>query len=337
MSKRCLLYAAALCLAASTAWAADVVKTTQSSISGKVVQMSAMEVNIEQNAVSKTIPVNEIEWIRYDDEPASMSTVRTAVEAGRYEDAQTALEKINPAELDRAEVKQDLEFYKAFVAARLAMAGNTNVAEAGKLMAVFVRNNSGNYHYLKGCEIVGDLLVAVGKYGPAQQYYGEMAKAPWPDYKMRANVAVGWALLAEGKAAEAAKAFQEVLDTEAKGDLADRQKLAASLGKARCLAEAKQFDEAIKLVEGIIAKADPEAVDVHAQAYNTLGVAYRKAGKPKDAVLAFLHTDTLYFSTPKYHIEALENLAQLWNEVQKPERAAEAARTLSERYNRSSN
>jgi tetratricopeptide (TPR) repeat protein len=337
MSTRYAFGAAVLCLAASTAFAADVVKTKQSSVAGHVTQMSAVEVTVEQGAITKRIAVNEIEWIRYEEEPASMTTARTAIEAGRFEDAQTTLEKVNVAEIDRAEVKQDVEFYKALVASRLALAGNTNIKEAGKLMAAFVRTNTGNYHYLQGCEMVGDLLVAVGNFAAAQQYYEQLGKAPWADYKMRANVAIGRSLLAEGKAAEAAKAFQAILDSDSKGELAEQQKLAATLGKARCLAEAKQIDEAIKLAEGIIAKADPEAVDVNAQAYNTLGVAYRKAGKPKDAVLAFLHTDTLYYAVPVYHIEALENLVQLWNELQKPERAAEATRTLTERYNRTSN
>lgn len=335
MSKCCVILAAVVALTVTAARAADIVKTTQTSVAGRVTQMSAQEVTVEQGAIVKTIPVNQIEAIYYDEEPASMKTARTAIDAGRLEDALATLQKINEADLERKEIKQDLEFYKALASAKLALAGNTNIKEAGKLMAGFVKNNTGNYHYLQGCEIVGDLLVAVGNYAAAQQYYGELAKTPWPDYQMRARVAIGWAQLAEGKPTEAAKSFQSVIDMEAKGEMADRQKLAATLGKARCLAESKQTDEAVKLVEGIIAKADPEQTDLHAQAYNTLGIAYRKAGRPKDAVLAFLHTDSLYFTTPKYHIEALENLVQLWTELQKTERAAEATRTLSERYNRS--
>jgi tetratricopeptide (TPR) repeat protein len=337
MNKRSVICAAALWLLASTAGASDVVKTTTTSMSGSITEMSALEVSLEQGSATKKIPVNEIEAIYYDNEPAPIKAARVAVDAGRYEDALAMLEKINPAELERAEIKQDLEYYKALAAARVALASNTKIIEAGKLMVAFVRTNSGNYHYLKGCEIVGDLVVASGNYAAAQQFYGELAKAPWPDYKMRANVAIGWAALAEGKAEEAAKAFQNVLDTDAKGEAADRQKLTATLGKARCLALSNKTDEAIKLAEGIIAKSDPEQAEVQAQAYNTLGVAYRKAGRPKDAALAFLHTDTLYHSASKYHVEALENLAQVWNELKRPERVTEVNKTLSERYNRSSN
>jgi len=334
MSLRGIIVAAAVGLTASVAGADDLIKTTTTSVGGRVTQMSAQEVTVEKGAVVKTLPVNEVEAIYYDEEPASMKTARTALEAGRYEDARDTLAKINPADIDRKEIKQDLEFYKALVASRLALASSAGIKEAGTQMAAFVKNNSGNYHYLQGCEIVGDLLVALGSYAVSQQFYGELAKAPWPDYKMRAGVAIGWAQLAEGKPEEAAKTFDGVLAIDAKGDLAERQKLAATLGKARCLAETKQTDAAVKLAEGIIAQAAAEQTDIHAQAYNTLGIAFRKAGRPKDAVLAFLHTDTLYFTVPKYHIEALENLAQLWNDLQKPERAIEVTRTLTERYNR---
>lgn len=336
MNKRSVICAAALWLLASTAGASDVVKTTTTSMSGRVTEMSAVEVSLESGVTTKKIPVHEIEAIYYDNEPAPMKTARAAIDAGRYEDALTMLERINAGELERAEIKQDLEFYKALAAARIALASNSKIAEAGALMVAFVRANTGNYHYLKGCEVVGDLLVASGKYAAAPQFYGELAKAPWPDYKMRANVAIGWAVLAEGKAAEAAKAFQNVLDTDATGEAAERQKLTATLGKARCLALANKTDDAIKLAQAIIAKTDPEQVEIQAQAYNTLGVAYRKAGRPKEAALAFLHTDTLYYSAAKSHVEALENLAQLWTELKRPERVAEVNRTLSERYNRSS-
>jgi tetratricopeptide (TPR) repeat protein len=182
--------------------------------------------------------------------------------------------------------------------------------------------------------MVGDLLVASGKFDTAQTYYGRLAKAPWPDYQMRAGIALGKAQLAEKKTDEALQSFETVLKTSAKGPQADRQRLAATLGKSRCLAMVKKSDEAVRLAESVIAQADPEESNLLAEAYNALGVAYREAGRPKDALLAFLHVDVLYFTSRADHIEALENLITLWNEVQKPERAADAVQILKERYNK---
>ena len=72
-----------------------------------------------------------------------------------------------------------------------------------------------------------------------------------------------------------------------------------------------------------------------ARAYNALGTALRKAGKPYDALLAFLHVDILYFASPEDHAEALANLAALWHEVHKTDRAIQAQETLRKRYKNS--
>ncbi len=336
MSGRRVILAAGIWLAASALVLADTIKTSSTTITGKITEVSPTQVTIEQRSGGeKQLPVNQIETVFYDDEPTLLKTARTAVAAGRYEDALTALEKVDAAEIKRPEVKQDLQFLKALASAKLAMAGSGGIAEAGSAMASFVSSNPTSFHYLKAAEVVGDLLVAAGKAEAAQRYYGEVAKAPWPDYQMRAGVAIGRAQLTEGKPGEAMKTFQQVLDTEAQGELAEQQRLAATLGKARCLNQSGKADETIALVQGVIEKAEPETTELHAKAYNILGAAHRKAGRPKEALMAFLHTDVLYFTSPEDHAEALRNLAELWKELQKPDRAAEAEQILKERYRQS--
>jgi tetratricopeptide (TPR) repeat protein len=177
--------------------------------------------------------------------------------------------------------------------------------------------------------------VAAGNYSKAEEYYARLAKAPWPDYKMRAQIAMGRALLAQGKTAEANKAFDEVVINEAPGDLAESQRMAAKVGKARCLAAADKTDQAIKTLEDIIAKADADNTELHALAYNALGSSLRKAGKSKEALLAYLHVDLLYSSIPEAHAEALANLEQLFNELHKPVHAKEVRAVLDDRYKNS--
>ena len=116
------------------------------------------------------------------------------------------------------------------------------------------------------------------------------------------------------------------------GKEAEQAKLAASLGKASALAGAGKTDEAVKLIDEIIAKADPENQELHARAYDELGNCYRAAGKKKDAIIAFLHVDLLYSRFPEQHAEALANLAALFAEDGKAERAAAARATLKEKY-----
>lgn len=318
----------------SVAMAVDRVKTTERTLTGKVIEMSALEVTIEKESARTPIAVNEIVSIAWDGEPSSVGTARAAMIAGRYEDVLQSIEKVKLDQLKRPEVLQEVEFFKALASARLALAGNGDVGEAESLMLAFGKKYNQNYHYLEACEYLGDLLVAKGLPDRAEGFYGQLAKAPWPAYKMKAGVKIGKAQLAQGKAEDALKSFQAVLDDPTEGEEAEQRRLPATVGKARCLAAAAKHDEAIAMINGVIDKADPEEVELLAEAYNALGLAHRQAGRTKDAIMGFLHVDLLYFGTPAEHITSLENLIQLWNEVQKPERADKAAEILKERYNR---
>jgi hypothetical protein len=349
MNKRFLPPALALWLAAAAAaWGADTVKTFEKTVAGRIKGMSGLAVTVEPitGGLDQEIPVNEIDVIFYEDEPTLLKTGRTGIDAGRYNDALDALERINAQDITRREILQDLQYYKALCKAKMALNGEGDIMAAGKAMADWVKANDGNYHYLAGCEVVGDLLVAAGKYDVAEPYYGQLAKVRWPDYQMRAGVKLGEAQLAAARTADkedekqkslaqALKSFDAVLGMQAGGALAEAEKLAATLGKARCLAEGGKADEAVALATKVIAQGNPEDHELHSGAYTALGIAHRKAGNTKDALLAFLHVDVLYHTSPRDHIEALRNLVDLWNEVQKPERAAEAAAILRERYNRS--
>jgi len=345
MRKSCLaLLVLAVCLSAQWARAFDTVRTTKEVVYGNVVKMSPQQVVVEKGTggLTQEIPVNEIVMIYYDDDPTLLKTARGHLLEGRYEDALAALERINPAQITLPEIKQDVEYYTAYCKAQLALGGSGDVAEAGKQMYAFVKNNTGSYHWLEANEIVGDLLVANGQFAQAVAFYDAVAQAPWPDFKMRAGVAKGNALLAEAaslsgqqaaeKLNQAWQTFEQVLALNAPGELAAAQRMAATLGKARVLAAQQKFDEALQLVQPVIANGDPENTELMARAYNTLGTALRRAGKPKDAALAFLHTHLLYFAIPDAHAEALFNLAQLWDELKMPERAVEARTLLSQRY-----
>ena len=115
------------------------------------------------------------------------------------------------------------------------------------MMKVFADANQDNYHYFEASEVVGDLLVAVRQYAQAAKYYERLDKAPWPDYQMRAGVASGRALLAQGKLAEAQKAFEKVAANDAEGDLAQGQRVQARLGLAGVLVAEKKPDDAVKI------------------------------------------------------------------------------------------
>jgi len=347
MHKRLVAVAALWLIPAAAAVAVDNlrIKSKPAPIRGTIMKMSPYSVGIDTTGagVTEDYPVNEIKEIIFEGEPPDMTGARRDVMDGRYEDALEALGKINPNTLTREVIKQDLAFYKAFCKAKMALAGQGGVAvtDAGNDMVQFANApaNANNYHILEANEVLGDLLVLAQKYAAAADCYQKLETAPWPDYKMKAGVLVGRALLAQGKAEEALAKFEQVLALQAPGPQGDAQRLAARLGKAACLAQSNppKVDEAVSLIEGVLETASAEDQELHAYAYNTLGNIYKKAGNPKAAILAFLHVHLIYFSVGDAHAEALYNLAQLWSQVSppKPEEAAKARDLLKKQYQNS--
>jgi len=324
-------------LPASPARAVDQVKTANDSLLGTVKSVSPLAVVVEErNGTSREVPVNEIKSISFDEEPAVLKTARANIEAGRYEDGLSALADLNPAEISRREIVQDVEYYKAYSAAQLALVGGGNIAEVGRMLLGFVNAQNNSYHYLDAQMLFGDLAGAAGNPQAAQNAYKTVGqKAPWPDYRARAAVALGQSYLSEEKYAEASNWFKVALNTPDTVPGIQACKLSATLGEARCLAASGKLDQAIEMVQNIIKQADAEDSQLLAEAYNAMGASYRAGNRPKDALLAFLHVHLVYFNSPPNHIEALQNLVDLWEEEKMPERAEEAARVLRDRYKRS--
>jgi tetratricopeptide (TPR) repeat protein len=325
----------------AASWAADTITPASGKLfAGHVIRMTAQEIEVEtgrgDTATTKTIPVNEIKSIAFEDEPRALTAARNHMNQEEYDQAEQYLDKLTVDEANqRPEVAADIEFYKALWAARQAQGGNGEIADAAGAVEAFAQKYRTNYHYLEACELAGTLLVAERKYARAETYYAELAKAPWEDFKMRAGIGAGRALLAQAKTAAALKAFEEVLANTSTSDAAKAQRLAAKLGQARCLAAMKRTAEAIKIAQEIIDQADPDNTDLLAEAYNTLGTALRKTGHAKEAMLAFLHVDVLYDSVPDLHAEALANLVELFNEMHKPDHAGICEQKLKRDYKNS--
>ncbi len=325
----------------SSAWALDSVvgKTTTS---GDVKSVSPTVVVVEKPGAGPVdIPVNEIRTIRFTGEPPQLNLLRGAVLAGNYEAGLRTLENdaLDPAKAERIEVRQEIEFYRALAKARLAMASGDAAAlrEAGPLMVDFVTTHKGSWHILEANQVLGDLYVAIGDNPKAIEQYKQLEGAPWADVKAQGSVARGRVLEKTGDFAGAQQAYQLGLDATASDDspTAKAQNLAATVGKASCMAQTGDAAGGIEMLQKVIAEADPENSELHAVAYTTLGNCYRKSGKDKDALLAFLHVDVLYYVYPQYHAEALYNLTSLWKTAGKPDRSLQAQKLLAERYSSS--
>ena len=72
-----------------------------------------------------------------------------------------------------------------------------------------------------------------------------------------------------------------------------------------------------------------------AQIYNALGDVQAKAGRLKEAMMAYLHTQLLFASEPDSHAEALFHLAEIWPQLEQTDRANQSRETLKSRYRNS--
>ncbi len=297
---------------------------------GTIVKMSPSEVTIDVSGIQRAIPVNEIKRVSYGDDPAELRRAREAAQAGRYEEVGQEMAKIGA--VTREVIKQDIEYYKAFAAAKMSLAGQGDRNLAIRALKTFIDANSGNYHYFEAVEVFGDLAMAAGRPDIAAAEYAKIAAAPWPDYKMRAAVLEAQSLLAQKKFPEALTKYETVANASITTPEATKQKVFANIGRAVCLAETGKPQEGIKLVEEIIAKEDPRDMQLFGKAYNALGTCYVASKQPKEALLAYLHTDILFYGASDAHAEALYHLSRLWTEVNKSDRAVQARNLLKDRY-----
>ncbi len=324
--------AAWACSAPARAQDADTVRTTSFTVQGKVSGVSRDQVTVDLSGAQKIVDVRQVVTITFGGEPSDLTLAR--MNAGAHQDrrALDSLEKIDVAAIRRDEVRRDVEFYKALCKANLAMGGDGSIRDAGNLMLDFVQKNPNSHHYYQACEVLGGLLVEVGNYAVAEKYYGEIAKAPWEDFRLRARRLVGQTQLAQKDFAKAIATFDQVSAAAASDADSNHQKMLARIGKALGLAETNQSKQAVQMLQAIVKDVDDGQLEYFALAYNALGKCYEKAGQPHDAILAYLHVDILCAQLPGPHAEALASLVPLWREVGDVERSDETLARLKQLY-----
>src|SRR5688572_10356231 len=192
--------------------------------------MTRDKVTLEAGAVSREIAVKDIVRITFKEDPLELSNARNHVLQKKYNEALTELKKLDGQRGDRPYVRQDIEYYKALCLCRLAMSEGGDKAAASDAMLAFVTRAPQSYHFYEAAEVLGDLAMASGKWADAARYYGPIASAKWPDYQLRANYAIGRALIGEKQYEQALEKFQTVINSGESTAEALRQKSLAGVG-----------------------------------------------------------------------------------------------------------
>ena len=332
----CLLLALAPLASRVSAQVQDQVFESGTPTRCSILEVSRDSLRVSDKGQQRDIPVNTIRKVVFGNEPNELKSARDRVRDGRYEAALEVLQKLDVSSVKRDLVKRDVAYFRAVLRARLAMSTSGNKKQAHDALFAFIQQNPQTHHYYEAAQVLGDLSMSREDYQKATVYYAAIAKAPWVDYQMRAQVLQARAQLAQGSIDAALATFEKVNTSGENPPAAIDQKLEASIGKAICLAEKGQPQDGLKLVETVISENDyGQKPAVFARAYNALGRCHRVADRPKEALLAYLHVHLL----PKLrsadsdaHAESLYHLGKLWVQVNQPDRAVKATSLLKSRY-----
>jgi tetratricopeptide (TPR) repeat protein len=304
----------------------------RSNLLGQVTRISSTHVEISHNGTDRKIPANEVLRISFEDDPAELRSGRNAIIGGQVEQGLDVLKRMTGSEIENPFIRQEIAYYKAYAAALLALRGRGNVNDAVRGLLEFAKENRDSYHWYESLRLLGDLAMSLGSFDNAIKYYSEYGEAPFPDFALQGAILQAAAYRSNGNYGDAVKAYDRVIQNGENDAAAIRQKVFARIGKAACQALQGEAEPACKTIEGILAESDPADAELFANGYNALGIAYQTAGKPVDAALAFLHVDVLFFHQRDAHAESLYHLSNLWKQLNKPERAVETRKTLTERY-----
>jgi hypothetical protein len=154
--------------------------------------------------------------------------------------------------------------------------------------------------------------LAKGDTGAAQRTYEELAALPDIPSSVRKEfeLRVLETLIRGQKYAEAQKRMDSLLKSLPADD---PQSARVRVYQAQCLGASGKLAEAVTQLRAIIDKTADK--DLKALAYNALGDCFRLQGKPRNALWEYLWVDVIYHQDKQEHIKALEQLAQLFEEL----------------------
>ncbi len=314
---------------------ADTIKLQDgTSIRGEIKATTPNDIEIAVQGESRKVSLAQVQQVVFDEEPSSMKLIREFVADRQWEQALQSLNRVEGDELQDPFVQQEVAFYRAYCQAQLAMQTGSGINEAAKEMFTFAAQHRDSLHWYLATESLGDLAMRLGRPDKAADFYEAIRAATWPAMSLRGTLLKADSLALQGgeQTSQAMTLYGTIIDSKAEGPEVDRLQQLALIGKARCQSDSGAFQEAIDTLHRVIADNEAQDGALFARAYNALGTSFRAAGKPEDALLAFLHVDLLFHDNSEDHAQALHHLSQLWDELGKADRAQDARNRLRNRY-----
>lgn len=299
-------------------------------VRGQIVSESLGEVVVQVGGSSVSIPVARIASIRYEGQPPSIQLAEIRKSAGQFKEAAELFHKAAVDAANRPFVAQMAQYEEAESAAELSVTEPDRTADAITKVEQFVRTYPSSRHLASARETLAKLLIRKGEYDGADREIEALAKLAGSSD--RASLLRTTVLTRRGKHDLAIVELDRLIAESGKNPVKLRT---AQLAKAQSLTGLKRYDDAASLLHSLIQESPAENATVQAPAYNALGDCLREANRPKDALIAYLHTDLLYAKNKEEHPRALFQISRLFRQMKQDGRADEVWQRLKQDYPRS--
>lgn len=302
-------------------------------LTGTIKSISRTGLKIETGGREVEVPVTEIKSVNFADEPRDVTTARRALAEGRLNNALQAVESLDASRLQPPGLAADVRFLVAFCSARLALSGERGTLDqASEAVAAFLASDPESMHYYSALGLSGEVAVARGAYPDAEKSFAGLVESPWAETQQQGRLKLARVLELQDRYEEAEASYRQVGAVESATAASRQAKLSARVGMARCAASRGEAGQAIEQLQQMIVEESSTNTELFAQIYNALGLAQLRAGRTKEAINAFLHTDLLYYQSSDYHAEALYYLGDLFAEIGRVPESSEARERLKSRY-----
>jgi hypothetical protein len=336
-----LLVCGALLVSSAPARAQDTVylKDSKKSIPGIITAESAKGVQLKGR--KDLIPAQSIRDIEYDVQPTELrlsvyrpavALVKKAVEApadqrrGLLDPALKACLEAVPKLAKQPFAQTQMEYQVAHLYTLKAEADGKQTSRflAARKLKEFKTRHPNAWQTPGVLVTLAKLQVEQWDFDEAEQTLKALTEAPvTEDVRRDAELMIARLPLAAGRNEEAEKKLAALAAKLPKGSLFAQRAL---LGRAEALAALKKLPEAKGLLQQLLKEAQDK--DTRAAAYNTLGYCDLQAGRPQEALWAFLWVDVIYNQNKGEHARALYYLHQVFARLNDGEHAQECLDAL---------
>lgn len=306
-----------------------------SRLTGQVTGSTRDSVEVVDGGETISVPAHTVKKIVFGEEPSALDRARDRFADRRFADCLEELRKID-SDPASSMIQQEIDFLAAAANAEIALSGGEVTPQvAGQQLSKFVRDYPQAYQYYPAVDLMGQLLMGIGRVDLAAAEFAKLADAQGPLLRLQGLFRAGSAQLIEGQREAARTAFETVVKATENSPEIRQWKVASECQLARIQALEGDVEAARERLENVVKTESEDNAFALAYAYLGLGTCHQQAGDLKAAALAYLHNDLLFVAQHEPRAESLYQLVQIWPQLNNLDAANRARSTLLSRYRNS--